>query len=180
MARSIPADPALSLSRELDVAAVYDAEAELVWRSLHRLGVREADLPDLLQEAFVVAHRKRADYDPTRPLGAWLFGICLGLARNYHRKMFRRVETLPGRVPDRGDADDPERALDTSERRERGLRILSALEPEKRAVFVMFEVEGLSGRAIAELLDVPVGTVHSRLYAARRALAAALEGDEER
>jgi RNA polymerase sigma-70 factor (ECF subfamily) len=179
MARSIPADPSLSMPRELDVGVVYDAEAELVWRCLHRLGVREADLPDLLQEAFVVVHQKRAEYDPARPLRAWLFGICLGLARNYHRKTFRRLEKLSGSPPERAGTDDPERALDLSERRERGSRILSALDPEKRAVFVMFEVEGMSGRAIAELLGVPVGTVHSRLYAARRALAAALAAEPE-
>ena len=56
--------------------------------------------------------------------------------------------------------------------------MLAELDPEKRAVFVMFEVEGLPGREIARLLDVPIGTVHSRLHSARRALAAALEEDE--
>lgn len=164
----------------LDVAEVYDAQAGFVWRSLHRLGIAQRDLPDLLQEVFVVVHRRRAEYDPARPLRAWLWGICVGLARNYRRRAFRWRERLTDLLPERRSSDGPDAELDRRRRRERGRRILEALEPEKRAVFVMFEVEGMSGRQIADLLDLPVGTVHSRLHAARRALSAALEGEKER
>ncbi|NIR39408.1 MAG: hypothetical protein GWN73_27445, partial [Actinobacteria bacterium] len=67
---------------------------------------------------------------------------------------------LDGRLPERVADGDPEVALDERRRRERGHRLLAELDLEKRAVFVMFEVEGLSGREIAQLLDVPLGTVH--------------------
>lgn len=172
MSRSLQTELVLASPR-LDVAEIYDAHADFAWASLHRLGVATRDVPDLLQEAFVVVHRRRAEYDPARPLRAWIFGICVGLARNYRRRTFRRVEAL-GAAPEVADRESPEDALDARRRREHGERALGALDPEKRAVFVMFEVEGMSGRAIAELLDVPLGTVHSRLHAARRELRQAL------
>ena len=122
----------------------------------------------------VVVHRQGRTYDPARPLRGWLFGICAGLARNYRRRAFRRFESLSAEPPEVRDAGSPEDALDARRRRERGARVLAELDPEQRAVFVMFEVEGMSGKAIAELLDVPLGTVHSRLHSARKSLLAAL------
>lgn len=178
MAQTIHARPAEAgaSSQALDVGATYDAHAEFVWRALHRMGVASEDLADLLQEVFVVVHRRRADYDPERAIRGWLWGIALGLARN-HRRKTARVERLDRRV-ETTVIDDPERALRRRRQQERGQRLLAELDPEKRAVFVMFEVEGLPGREIARVLDVPLGTVHSRLHSARRALAAALEEDE--
>lgn len=178
MSRSVPRELPVAPPAALDVSAVYEAEADFVWRSLIRLGIRERDAPDLMHDVFVVVHRRRADYDPKRPLSAWLFGICAGLARNYRRRAFRRYESLQASPPEaRGDGD-PEGELEARRRRERGDRALAGLEPEQRAVFVMFEAEGMSGKEIAELLDVPLGTVHSRLHAARKALLRALEEDD--
>lgn len=163
----------------LDAGAAYDEHAEFAYQSLHRLGVRTADLSDLLQDVFLVVHRRRTEHDGQRPVRGWIWGICVGIARNHRRRAWRRNESLPGEVPEiRADAD-PERELDDRRRRARGQRALEELDPEKRAVFVMFEVEGMSGREIAELLDVPIGTVHSRLHGARKELAMALAGSED-
>jgi len=180
MAETIHARTAEAARRPtLDVGATYDAHADFVWRALHRMGVRHEDVADLLQEVFVVVHRRRADYDSERPVRGWLWGIALGLARNHRRKGTRSLEPLEGRAAVTA-IDDPERALRRRRQRERGQRLLAELDPEKRAVFVMFEVEGLAGREIARLLDVPLGTVHSRLHAARTALAEALEAEDDR
>ncbi|MCB9592011.1 MAG: sigma-70 family RNA polymerase sigma factor [Sandaracinaceae bacterium] len=178
MARTLPTDRPLLAAPALDVESVYDATADFAWRSLHRLGVDDRDLPDLLQEVYVVVHRRRDDYDPSRPLHPWIWGICVGLTRNYRRRAARSRERLMGALPERASLDRPDTDLERRRRRERGARLLEALEPEKRAVFIMFEVEGMSGRQIAELLGLPLGTVHSRLHAARRELAAALEEGE--
>ena len=69
---------------------------------------------------------------------------------------------------------DPEQALIDARRRRALETALGALDPEKRAVFVMFELEGMSGQQIADELGVPIGTVHSRLHHARAALRASL------
>ena len=59
---------------------VYGAELPFVWRTLWRLGVPDRDLEDVAHDVFVVVHRKLVDYDPTRPLKPWLFGICFRVA----------------------------------------------------------------------------------------------------
>ncbi|MBW2463788.1 MAG: sigma-70 family RNA polymerase sigma factor, partial [Deltaproteobacteria bacterium] len=84
MARSILAKGVFE--QAMDVTALYDAHADFVWRSLHRLGVRSADLPDLLQEVFVVLHRRRAELDATTSARGLLWTLALGLAQNYRRK----------------------------------------------------------------------------------------------
>lgn len=167
----LPADHAPERS-ELDAAEVYAEHADYVWRALYRLGVAEPDLPDLLQEVFVVVHRRTSSFDPERPVRPWLFGIAVGLVRNHRRRVSR-----PARLPHSEAVVapvSPEEALQRRRQRARGRALLDALDPEKRAVFVMFEVEGMSGRVIAETLGVPIGTVHSRLHAARRELTAGL------
>jgi RNA polymerase sigma-70 factor (ECF subfamily) len=158
------------------VAVLYDSHAELVWRNLHRLGVSTPDLPDLLHEVFLTAHRRWHEFDPAHPVEAWLWGISLGLARNYRRRAFRRVEVLSGGdAPTAGaEGPSPEDALVQARTRRAIEQAIDALDPEKRAVFTMFEIEGLSGPAIAAALGIPVGTVHSRLHHARRELGDAL------
>src|SRR5690349_5197287 len=111
MGRAVPTVVGVEVPRALDVAEVYDAHADFVWKSLQRLGVQERDVADLMQEVFVVVHRQRAVYDPARPLAAWLFGICAGLARNYRRRAFRRMESLTGSSPEQASAD-PQEVLD--------------------------------------------------------------------
>ena len=59
---------------------IYAAEVRWLWRVLWRLGVPERDLEDVAHDVFVVVHRKLPDYDPTRPLRPWLFGICFRVA----------------------------------------------------------------------------------------------------
>jgi RNA polymerase sigma-70 factor (ECF subfamily) len=162
----------------LDVAAVHAAHADYVWSTLSRLGVRTADLPDMLQEVFVVVLRRAGTYDGACKIRTWLYGICLRVARNYRRKAHRRRE-----VPDEGRGGfeqcsrelGPEEQVVRAQARARLDAILDHLDPEKRAVFVMFEVEGLSCDQIADALSIPVGTVYSRLHAARRGFERSLE-----
>jgi len=160
-------------AQPLAVADVHAAHADFVWRSLARLGVRDEDLPDMLQEVFLVVHRRLDTYDGTSKLTSWLFGICLRIAAADRRRAHRKRERAFANVPEPavGSASGPERALQARQELE---ALLDALPLERRAIFVMFEIDGLSCQQIAEALDVPVGTVHSRLHAARRAFEKAL------
>ncbi len=160
------------MAEHRSISADYDAHAELVWRSLHRLGVRTADVPDLLQEVFLVLHRRRAEVGE-RPLEPFLWGVAVGLVRNYRRKAFRRHE-VTGQTSSAISGSNPEEELTLARQRRAAEQALEALDSDKREVFVMFELEGMSGQDIAAALEVPLGTVHSRLHAARRALRAAL------
>jgi len=165
------------LERRLDLSTVYGERAEFVWLTLQRLGVRDADLEDLAHDVFLIAHRKLRSYDGTSRVTTWLFGICLRVAANYRRRAHVRLERPMGGAETYeaiADHRQPEDLLGQREARARLTVVLDAMDLAKRAVFVMFEVEGLSCGEIAEHMGVPIGTVYSRLYAARRAFAGEL------
>jgi RNA polymerase sigma-70 factor (ECF subfamily) len=155
---------------DVDVARLYKDNASFVWTSLQRLGVRAPDLEDLLQEVFVVVHRRIATFDGSAKMTTWLFGICLRVASAYRRRGFRRNETCVAVPPEpEGSAfGSPEEDLAAHESRRRLEALLDELDVDKRAVFVMFEIDEEPCEKIAQLFDVPVGTIYSRLHAARR------------
>lgn len=180
-AAGVPASR-LDRSRPIEVAEVHAAHADFVWRSLARLGVRNDDLPDMLQEVFLVVHRRGDTYDGSSKLTSWLFGICLRVAAGYRRRAFRRheqpLETAaePVTAPELG----PEQTLAAKEARGRLAAVLDDMPLDKRAIFVMFEIDAMSCAEIASSLDVPIGTVHSRLSAARKAFEASLHREQAR
>ena len=161
----------------LDVARAHEEHAEFVWKTLFRMGVPEADLPDLLQEVFVTVYRRRHTFDGTSTLRTWLYGICRRLVSNHRRKLARRREHTTDRLPERPDRSpeaDPEARVLARHARRTAYRLLDELDPDRRVVLVMFEVEGLACPAIAAALDIPLGTVYSRLRSARAELAKAV------
>jgi RNA polymerase sigma-70 factor (ECF subfamily) len=149
---------------------VYRAHFRLVWRTIARLGVREADLLDVTQNVFIVVHRQLSRFEGRAELTTWLFSICRLVAKDYLRSApIRREIVVDARELARRGAPG-ERALqhlDTQELSQLLDAILSKISEKLRLVFVMFELEEMSGEDIARLLDVPVGTVRSRLRLAR-------------
>lgn len=157
-----------------DFAAVYRAHFNFVWRTLGRMGVRDAELEDAAQEAFMVVHRRLDSYDPNRPLRPWLAGIAVRVALAERRRARHRRETLseqPAAGRPHGDPT-PDGLLAQRQRAGRVRAALGALIPEQRAVFVMVEMEEIACPEIAEALGISVNTVYSRLRLARRAFAA--------
>jgi RNA polymerase sigma-70 factor (ECF subfamily) len=142
---------------------------------LQRMGVRDGDIEDQLQEVFVVVHHRLHTFDGSARMTTWLFGICARVAAAYRRRAHRRREEVVADVPE-GDMErgSPEDAVIAQQARTRLLGILDLMDLEKRAIFVMFELDEVPCEAIAEILAVPVGTVHSRLHAARKDFQAAL------
>src|SRR5688572_18292724 len=100
----------------------------------------------------------------------WLFGIALRVAAAHHRRAHRRLERLDAQpaLDHVSLSHDPEEDTARREARDRVLSILDAMDLEKRAVFVMFELEEMAAPEIARELGIPVGTVYSRLDAARK------------
>jgi RNA polymerase sigma-70 factor (ECF subfamily) len=156
---------------------VHEEHAEFVWNSLHRLGVRDSDLEDLLQEVFVVVHQRQDTFDQEAPMRPWLFGICRKVAAAHRRLAQVRREQPHAAVPEmtaEGPDDDPEHGARVREGRAMLDRILNELDCDARVVFVMFEIEELPLKEIAATLGIPRGTVSSRLRAARHAFERAL------
>ncbi len=173
---AVEADASDASDASRAVTRIYLANADFVFRSLQRLGIRDADLDDVLQEVFVVVHQRLHTFDGTAKMTTWLFGICLRVASAYRRRGFRRNETSVAEPPEPTDrtSASPEQDLAAAESRRRLDLLLDELDLDKRAVFVMFEVDEMPCEEIAQILGVPVGTVYSRLHAARRSFQKAL------
>ncbi|MEZ4298940.1 MAG: RNA polymerase sigma factor [Polyangiaceae bacterium] len=150
---------------------VYREHFRFVWRSLRRLGVPESDVSDATQDVFIVVHRRLDEFEGRSKMTTWLYGICLRVARDRKRLAHNRRRADDDSPLDEA-ADERADVAAEAERRQ-GLRLLETLldelSLEQRAVFTLFELDGMGGDAIAELLDIPVGTVHSRLRLAREA-----------
>jgi RNA polymerase sigma-70 factor, ECF subfamily len=162
----------------LDLRLIYDQHAEFLWKCLYRMGVAEAELPDATQQVLMALHRKLDQFDGNCRITSFLFGICLRVAATTRRTQRRRREDVfdPDIHMDQlNHAGDPERELATADARRSLNQALEELSPEKRAVFVMYELEEMPCADIAQQLDIPKGTVFSRLHAARTEFKAAFE-----
>jgi RNA polymerase sigma-70 factor, ECF subfamily len=167
---SVPVDERGGELRGLDIRTVYEEHARFVWLNLQRLGVRHADLDDLAHDVFVVAHRRLDSFDRSSRMTTWLFGICMRVAANYRRRRQNSFEIPTGVKGDNRPATmvPVDELLVLREQRRLAETVLGQLVLEQRAVFVMYEIEGLPCAEIAALLGVPTGTVYSRLHAARK------------
>ena len=155
-----------------DSETLFRCHARFVASFLHRLGVRGADLDDVVQEVFLTAHRKGGYYPGVASPRTFL--ARLALEANLSRKRGQgRWETARNEASARaalGRAPtDPAQALDAKDAAQQLQAALDEMDSLHRAVFVLFELEGESCESIAAGLNVPVGTVHSRLHTARKA-----------
>ena len=151
-----------------------------VWRVLRRLGLSEPDADDGAQQVFMVAARRSSDI----ALGserAFLFGTAMNVAARTQRSERRRREEPDGELEQRQDSKPgPEELVDRRRARELLDRVLSEMNLELRAVFVLYEIEELTMIEIARLLQVPQGTVASRLRRAREDFTARVSSIEAR
>lgn len=147
---------------------LYDQHFAYVWRSLRRLGVPACDAADATQEVFLTVHRKYGEFEGRSKVSTWLFGICYRVA-SVRRRSARRRPEIPHEMAheDRPVEADPGADLERRQERAQLERLLDVMSLEQRAVFTLYELEGLEGEAIAALLELPRGTVYSRLRSAR-------------
>ncbi|HWA73276.1 MAG TPA: sigma-70 family RNA polymerase sigma factor [Polyangiaceae bacterium] len=152
--------------------ALYEAHFDFVWRSLRRLGVRDADVMDLTQRVFLTAHFKLAEFEGRSRVSTWLFGICRNLASDYRRSapVRREVATDAAELDSAVALHGSDAFTSQATRARLAEALLDKLPEPQRVVFVLFELEEMSGDEIAELLEISVGTVRSRLRLAREAL----------
>jgi RNA polymerase sigma-70 factor, ECF subfamily len=167
------ADPAPSP----DLADVYKQHARSVRRMLFRSGIRDADVDDVLQDVFVVVQKRLHTYDGSAPLLSWIHGITTRVAAAHRRRAHVRREAITDTI---GSIDAPDRSPEETaalaQARSQLEKALGRLSEDARAIFVLSEIDEMSGEDIARHLDIPIGTVYSRLHRARRAFAAELSG----
>lgn len=165
MLENAPAVPERSGSGrgKLDVAALVERYHAELYRYAYRLTGSVFDAEDLTQQVFMIAQTRGGQLRDLASAGSWLFTI----TRNTYLKMSRRRSPVPATslqldlnsIPDSADADDIDR--------ERLQAALDELPDEFKIVLLMFYFEGSSYREIAQRLDVPSGTVMSRLSRAK-------------
>jgi RNA polymerase sigma-70 factor, ECF subfamily len=153
--------------------AVYNEYAAFVWRSVRRLGVRPADVEDVCQEVFVVVHRKLPEFEGRSTLRTWIFGVCMRTVSAHRRKASVRRELVTDEVPETSTAETQSDSVEQGRIREWMDKILDGLDDDRRAIYVLHELEGVPMSEAAQALGCPLQTAYSRLYAARKHVEAA-------
>ena len=160
----------------LDFRSIYERWFGEVSRWIRAMGGPEADREDLVQDVFLVVHRRLPDFDGQNVAG-WLYQIARHRVRDFRRLLWVK-HLLFGSVPlpeslPKGGAS-PVESLETNEKRRTLERLLEKLNESERAAIVLFEVDGYSGEEIAQIQGVPLNTVWARIHKARKKLQAAL------
>jgi RNA polymerase sigma-70 factor, ECF subfamily len=161
--RPMPDDDATALP-----SAWFHEHVEALWRLVARLGVPSHSVEDVVQETFIVASRRRADIAAGHER-RFLTATAVRLCSNYRQRAHVRRELVQGDgfEHEASPLPDAERLLIEKRWRELLDRVLAELSDPHRTLFVLFELEGFSAPDIAKLLDLPLGTVSSRLWRAR-------------
>jgi RNA polymerase sigma-70 factor, ECF subfamily len=141
-----------------------------VWRAVRRLGIPPDAAEDATQEVFIIAARKLATILEGQEL-RYLYGIATRVAANRRRAIAARREVHDADAIQATPSQAPLADVLVEQRRLRELldRVLDELPDDLRTTLVLFELEGLSEREIAEACGIPLGTVASRLRRARQA-----------
>lgn len=152
--------------RMRDLSAIYRQHHAFVWRSLYGFGLRGDEIRDAVQEVFVVVHRKFATFDGRSAIRHWLYGIARRVAADHRKKGSRRSRRLH-LVPDNDATPDAPRTDESLTAARLVEQFLSLLDDDKRQVFLLAEVEGMTVPEIATALGVNLNTIYTRLRAAR-------------
>jgi RNA polymerase sigma-70 factor, ECF subfamily len=152
--------------------SVYDTYVDFVWRMARRLGVEVGSVDDVVQETFLVVHRRLGE-SHVHSLRGWIYGIVISVVRN-HRRTLRRKSPHMAAPESSIDPDDladrstgPFDATQQAEATRLLHELLAKLDDEKREVFVLVELEELTVPEVAEALSINLNTVSSRLRLAR-------------
>jgi len=154
-----------------DWRALYDEHWSWVYSTARRMGA--VDVEDAVQDVFVVVVERLATFEGRSTLRTWLYRICFNVVSEQRRRAARRnriARAVAWVAPWRRQPSTGEQEAQVHEELAHLHRLLARMSEEKRAVFVLREVEQLSGDEVAEILDIPSATVRTRLFHARREL----------
>jgi len=171
--------PSTARDREARLRGMVDRYIDFVARVLRNAGTPDAEIDDEVQRTFITAARRLDDVRPGAEKG-FLFKIALNLAAHARRTVARRREVLAEEAPERNETfPTPEQLTDQKRMRQLLDGVLDRMDESLRVVFVLYEFEEMNMSEIAEVLEIPRGTVASRLRRARaefRERVSALEG----
>jgi len=163
-----------SLDAQRLFAKLYADHFAFAWRTLRRLGVRESQLEDAAQDTFVVLHRRLSDLRPDASPKAFVFRVAQRVAHDYRRSARRKgAQSLDTESEISAEQGPFEHAAKAQGLRAL-MRFLESLDDDRRAVFMLTELEQMSAPEIAEALGANLSTTYSRLRSARELFVAFL------
>jgi len=163
----------------LDFDDVYERHFDFVWRSLRLLGVPPEVAEDATQDTFSVVSRQLARFEGRSSLRTWLFAILQRVAANHRRtarRKLKRLQPLGEEIAAPGPT--PHTRAEAAEAIDQIQSFCDTLDVEWRAVFVLALLEELPAPEVAQVLEIPMNTVYSRVRSLREGLRAALERRE--
>jgi len=159
---------AMTPASDLRLRDLVVAQGDFVARSLRNLGVWGGELDDCVQKVFLVVARRLEDIEPGKER-AFLFSCAQNTAAHFRRSVARKKEVSDEALVHRVDVSvQPDRLIEQKRHRELLDRILETMDESVRSVFVLHSFEEMTMAEIANVLDVPAGTVASRLRRARQ------------
>ena len=151
---------------------VYESYFGFVWRNVANRGVPPSLMDDVVQEVFMVVHRKLPEFEGRSSLRTWLSAIVRGVVRDQLRKRGHRPAGEPMDDMDLAGGVGPAEALEQKAAAELFDELVAGMSEAQREVFLLVEVEQMTGAEVAEALELNENTVRTRLRAARRLFAA--------
>lgn len=156
---------------------LYDRHQRLVFRTALGITGDEQVAADLLQDVFLRMHRFARHIDPARPLEPWLYRTTANLTYTWmkrHKRWLRPLEDVAEWLVG-SKKQVPDHIAEVDEEWKDMQNAISSLSLQQRVVVVLYYINDLSLQEISEILDVPVGTIKSRLFYGRQALKKYLE-----
>lgn len=158
--------------------ALYQRYFSFVWSCTRRMGVREHELDDAVQDVFIVIHGRLSTLEKPESLRSWIYGIIRRTASAYHRARRAKVASAEAyhTEPQMQYPQQPS-PLELAEQTDQVRllwTLLEKLDPPKREVLVLAELDEMTAPEIATVLEVPLNTVYSRLRTARQELEATM------
>lgn len=170
-----------------DLATTYREQYGFVWRSLRRLGVPDPAVDDAVHDVFVVAARRLHEFEGRAAITSWLFAVAVRVSKHQRRSLARHHRRKEALAAEQGAVSPPPTAHGGDFARQDAARtlhgLLELIDDKLRHVYILMELEQMTGREVAALLSIAAPTVHSRLRSARQQLrrhAEALQSDPVR
>ena len=161
---------------EKNFDSVYAEYFDFVWRSTRGLGISEALVDDVVQDVFIIVHRKLPEFEERGSLRSWLYGITRRVCKDHRRSAMRRgtqLELDPER--ERSDGQDPHEHAAQRQALRAIESFADGLDEEHRDIFFLALIEGLPTVEVADTLGINANTTYSRVRTLRRNLTAHLE-----
>ena len=167
-----------------DLATTYREQYGFVWRSLRRLGVSDDAVDDAVHDVFVVAAKRLHEFEGRSAITSWLFAVAVRVSKHRRRSVARHLRRKDALAAEQGATPQTHAGGFAQQDAARTLHgLLELIDEPQRHVYILMELEQMTGPEVATILSINVPTVHSRLRSARQQLrrhAEALQSDPVR